>query len=117
MTVFGPDGGAASILTMMTSVHFRNTFRSAWILGPAMVFNRSFSEASHKNRAHFLEKSGCGMDLECLRRMTPKEVTATYVWNDDPSFRIRDQNDLPIQGILPEQLLVIDGNFGIFKYF
>lgn len=109
VTVFGPDGGAASILAMMSSAHFRNTFRSAWLLGPAMVFNRSFSESSHRNKAHFLEKSGCAFDLECLRKMAPKEVIDAYIWNEDPSFRIRDQNDLPIKGILPEQLLVIDG--------
>lgn len=109
MTVFGPDGGAASILTMMTSSHFRSLFRSAWLLGPAMIFNRSFTESSHHNRAHFLEKSGCALDIECLRRMTPKEVTGTYIWNEDPSFRIRDQNDLPIHGILPDQLVVVDG--------
>ncbi|XP_035214010.1 neurotactin-like, partial [Stegodyphus dumicola] len=110
VTVFGPDGGAASILTMMTSSHFQNTFRSAWLLGPALVFNRTFTDSSHHNRAHFLEKTGCAMDTQCLRKMTPKEVTGAYIWNDDPSFRIRDQNDLPIQGILPEQLIVVDGD-------
>ncbi|GBL90899.1 Cholinesterase [Araneus ventricosus] len=110
VTVFGPDGGAASVLTMMTSSYFRNTFRSAWLLGPAMVFNRSFSDSSHHNRGHFLDKSGCALDVQCLRKMTPKEVTGTYIWNDDASFRIRDQNDLPIQGILPEQLVVVDGD-------
>ncbi|KFM58027.1 Neurotactin, partial [Stegodyphus mimosarum] len=71
VTVFGPDGGAASILTMMTSSHFRNTFRSAWLLGPALVFNRTFTDSSHHNRAHFLEKTGCAMDTQCLRKMTP----------------------------------------------
>ncbi|GFR28969.1 carboxylesterase [Trichonephila clavata] len=109
VTVFGPDGGAASILTMMTSSYFRNTFRSAWLLGPAMVFNRSFTDLSHHNRGHFVDKSGCSVDVQCLRKMTPKEVTGAYIWNDDASFRIRDQNDLPIQGILPEQLVVVDG--------
>ncbi|KAG8189356.1 hypothetical protein JTE90_021859 [Oedothorax gibbosus] len=109
VTVFGPDGGAASILVMMTSPKFRSTFRSAWLLGPAMVFNRSFSDSSHHNKGHFMEKTGCAADTQCLRKLTPKEVTGTYVWNDDPSFRIRDQNDLPIQGILPEQLVVVDG--------
>ncbi|GIY18468.1 carboxylesterase [Caerostris extrusa] len=75
VTVFGPDGGAASILTMMTSSYFRNTFRSAWLLGPAMIFNRSFTDSSHHNQGHFVDKSGCAMDVQCLRKMTPKEVT------------------------------------------
>ncbi|KAF8791646.1 Carboxylesterase 1E like protein [Argiope bruennichi] len=85
-----------------------STFRSAWLLGPALIFNRSFSDSSHYNRGHFLDKSGCAMDVQCLRKMSPKEVIGTYIWNDDASFRIRDQNDLPIQGILPEQLAVVD---------
>ncbi|XP_054721977.1 cholinesterase 1-like [Uloborus diversus] len=106
VTAFGPDGGAASILSLMG----RNApFRSAWLLGPALLSKRTFLDASQHSGSHFSEKSGCGPDTSCLRNLSPKEVISSYIWNDDPTFRIRDQNDLPIQGILPEQLMVVDG--------
>ncbi|GIX90091.1 hypothetical protein CEXT_504101 [Caerostris extrusa] len=40
--------------------------------------------------------------------MSAKDVVETYLWKDEPSFRIRDQNDLPIQGIYPDQLIILD---------
>lgn len=83
-------------------------FRAAWLLGPAMTFNRTFNDLAQHNQAFFLARSGC-TNATCLRHMSARDILETYLGKDDPSFRIRDQNDLPIQGIYPEQLIVIDG--------
>ncbi|CAL1265778.1 unnamed protein product [Larinioides sclopetarius] len=108
VTIFGADTGAASIMALRASEQARGLFRAAWLVGPALTFNRTFEDLSQHNRAFFLARSGCKNDT-CLRHMSAKSVLETYFWKDEPSFRIRDQNDLPIQGIYPEQLIVLDG--------
>ncbi|GFQ81630.1 fumonisin B1 esterase [Trichonephila clavata] len=107
VTVFGADSGGASIMALRASEAARGLFRTAWLLGPAITFNRTFDDLSQHNRAFFLARSGCKNDT-CLRHMSAKAVVETYLWKDEPSFRIRDQNDLPIQGIYSEQLIVLD---------
>lgn len=108
--MFGTDSGAASIMALRASSAAQGLFRAAWLLGPAMTFNRTFDDLAQHNQAFFLTRSGCS-NATCLRHMTTKAVVETYLWKDDPSFRIRDQNDLPIQGIYPEQLIVIDSEY------
>ncbi|KAG8185550.1 hypothetical protein JTE90_017556 [Oedothorax gibbosus] len=108
VTVFGGDSGAASIMALRASESARGLFRSAWLLGPAVTFNRTFDDLSQHNRAFFLARTGCN-DSTCLRRMSAKQVADSFLGKDEPSFRIRDQNDLPITGIFPEQLIVVDG--------
>ncbi|GBM89375.1 Carboxylesterase [Araneus ventricosus] len=107
VTIFGADTGAASIMALRASEQARGLFRAAWLIGPALTFNRTFEDLSQHNRAFFLARSGC-KNGTCLRHMSAKSVLETYFWKDEPSFRIRDQNDLPIQGIYPEQLIVLD---------
>ncbi|XP_076334503.1 para-nitrobenzyl esterase-like isoform X1 [Tachypleus tridentatus] len=106
ITVFGGDAGGASILAMMTSPVSRQLFQKAWLTGPALIFRRTFPEANRHNEAFFLRRSNCS-DQNCLRKLSDKNVINYYLGKDDPSFRIRDQNDLPIQGIYPEQLVVV----------
>lgn len=108
MTLFGADGGAAAILSLMTTNEAQNLFRSAWLIGPALYFNQTFFDASRDNGRYFLKRSGCH-DASCLRSASPKQITEFFLGKSDPSFRIIDQNDLPIQGIFAEQLIVIDG--------
>ncbi|KFM76584.1 Neurotactin, partial [Stegodyphus mimosarum] len=108
VTLFGPDAGAASIMALMTSPKAQGLFRSAWLVGPTMVFNRTFEEVTAHNKGLFLQRSSCS-DARCLRKSAAQDVIAAHLGKDDASFRIRDQNDLPIQGIFPEQLIVIDG--------
>lgn len=110
VTLFGSDSGATSILALMTTNEVDNLFRSAWLVGPALYFNQTFLEASRENGRNFLERSGCH-DVGCLRTATAKEITQHFLGKNDPSFRINDQNDLPIQGIFTEQLIVVDGKF------
>ncbi|RWS15414.1 acetylcholinesterase-like protein [Dinothrombium tinctorium] len=107
VTVFGPDAGSASILALMTNPDAKKLFRSSWLIGPALYMNQSFETVSHHNHNHFLVNSGCN-DAKCLRTLSAKNVTQSFLGRDDPSFRINDQNDLPIQGIFTEQLIVVD---------
>ncbi|RWS30206.1 para-nitrobenzyl esterase-like protein, partial [Leptotrombidium deliense] len=107
VTVFGADAGGASILAIMTNADSKRLFRSAWLIGTALFANQSFESVSHRNHNHFLVNSGCN-DAKCLRKLSAKNVTQAFLGKDDPSFRINDQNDLPIQGIFSEQLIVVD---------
>ncbi|XP_054707902.1 carboxylesterase-like [Uloborus diversus] len=108
VTVFGADSGAASILALQSSEIAKDLFRSAWLLGPSFTFNRTFEDLSQHHRAFFLARSSC-TNATCLRHLPAHTIAETYLWKDEPSFRIRDQNDLPIPGIYPEQMIVLDG--------
>ena len=108
ITLFGPDAGAASIMALMNSPKAQGLFRSAWLVGPTMVFNKTFEEVNTHNKGLFLHRSKC-KDEMCLRKTDPQEIITAHLGKDDASFRIRDQNDLPIQGIFPEQLIIMDG--------
>ncbi|CAL1278444.1 unnamed protein product [Larinioides sclopetarius] len=108
VTLFGPDAGAASIMALMSSPKAQGLFHSAWLIGPTMVFNRTFEEVTTHNKGLFMQRSGC-KDAQCLRKGVAQDIIAAHLGKDDASFRIRDQNDLPIQGIFPEQLIVMDG--------
>ena len=109
VTVFGPDSTGATIMAMMSNQGVsQSLFQSAWIMDPAVFMNKSMDEVSRKAQDSFFLRSGCD-SLSCLRSLSPESVTKIFLGNDDPSFRINDQNDLPIQGIFPQQLIVIDG--------
>ncbi|XP_064480403.1 para-nitrobenzyl esterase-like [Ornithodoros turicata] len=111
VTVFGADSGATMTLALLATSRHNKTkspFRSAWLLGPTFFLNRTFALASKHNGAFFQQRTGCKV-AACLRAMTPHDVLKAHLGKDDPSFRIRDQNDLPIQGIFPEQFMVVDG--------
>ncbi|XP_042899934.1 para-nitrobenzyl esterase-like isoform X2 [Parasteatoda tepidariorum] len=109
VTLFGPDAGAASIMALISSPKAQGLFRSAWLVGPTMVFNRTFEEVTQHNKGLFLQRSNCE-DARCLRKSAAQDIITAHLGKDDASFRIRDQNDLPIQGIFPEQLIVMDGD-------
>ncbi|XP_076311899.1 pyrethroid hydrolase Ces2a-like [Tachypleus tridentatus] len=109
VTLFGGDAGGASILAMMSSPVSKKLFQKAWLTGPALIFRRTFAEANRHNEAFFLRRSNC-TDQTCLRELSAQNVIKFYLGKDDPSFRIRDQNDLPIQGIYPEQLVIVGGD-------
>jgi len=110
VTLFGSDSGAAIILSIITNPDLRPLLSSSWLINPALYLNHSFSELSKHNRKQFLKHSGCD-SLECLRSLSSNQVIEYFLGKNDPSFRINDQNDLPILGIMSEQLITIDGNF------
>lgn len=109
VTLFGADSGAAIILAIITNPDLRPLFSSSWLINPALYLNHSFSEASKHNRKNFLKHSGCD-SLECLKSLSSHKVIEYFLGKNDPSFRINDQNDLPILGIMSEQLIIVDGN-------
>jgi carboxylesterase type B len=108
VTLFGADSGAAIILAIITNPDLRPLFSSSWLINPALYLNHSFSELSKHNRKNFLKHSECD-SLECLKSLTSYQVVEAFLGKNDPSFRINDQNDLPILGIMSEQLITIDG--------
>jgi hypothetical protein len=98
------------IMALMTNPDSRSLFRYVWLIDPALYFNRTFNEASNYNHNNFLSRSGCN-DIDCLYRLSAQSVLNAFIGDDDPSFVIKDQNDLPIQGMFNKQLIVIDGEY------
>jgi len=115
VTLFGSDGGSSIIMALMTNPDSRSLFRSVWLTDPALYFNRSFSESSNYNQNNFLSRSGCNQ-FDCLLRLSAEQVLKAFIGDDDPSNVIKDQNDLPIQGMFNKQLIVVDGK-NFFKLF
>ncbi|CAG2104079.1 unnamed protein product [Medioppia subpectinata] len=107
VTLFGSDGGSAMIMALMTNPDSRSLFRSVWLIDPALYFNRTFAEASNYNHNNFLSRTDCH-NIDCLYKLSAESVLKAFIGDDDPSFIIKDQNDLPIQGMLNKQLIVID---------
>ena len=109
ITVAGSDGSAGTIIALASNPLITgDLFSKVWLIGPALYANKTYESVSQKNLHNFQEKSGC-YNVSCLRDLSPQKVTKLYLGSDDPAFRINDQNDLPIQGIYPEQLINIDG--------
>lgn len=46
--------------------------------------------------------------LECLMSLSSEQVIRHYLGNDDPSYRLDDQNSLPIHGIFADQFVTVD---------
>jgi para-nitrobenzyl esterase len=107
VTLFGPDSGSAIILSIISNPNMRSLFHSSWLIDPAVYFNKSIWSASRDNNKHFLSRTNC-TNIDCLRSLPPSRVISSFLGKNDPSFRINDQNDLPILGILSEQLITID---------
>ena len=115
VTLFGADSGAALILAIISNPDLRQLYSSSWLINPALYLNHTFTEVSTHNRKNFLKHSGC-QTLDCLRSMSSTQVIEYFLGKNDPSFRINDQNDLPILGIMSEQLIIIDGNLKGFSF-
>lgn len=105
VTLFGADAGAASIIAHLTNPNSAGLFHSAWLVGPSVYVNQSFESASQHNHDSFMSLTNC-KNVDCLRKLSPDNVTKIFLGKDDPSFRINDQSDLPIRGIFPLQLIV-----------
>lgn len=107
MSLFGSDAGGASILALMTNPDSKSLFHAAWLIDPALYYNKTFTDAARRKGQSVLTRTNCS-DVHCLRKLHPRKVIEAYLGTDEPSFRIGDQNDLPIQGIFPEQLIIVD---------
>lgn len=108
VTLFGADSGAALILAIITNPDMRSLFYSSWLIDPAVYFDKSITTASNDNKKKFLKRTKC-KTIDCLRSLSRFQVINSFLGKSDPSFRIIDQNDLPILGIMSEQLITIDG--------
>lgn len=56
--------------------------------------------------------------VECLLSLSAQQASRIFLANDDPSYRLDDQNSLPIHGIYADQLVNIDGELvqGAFPF-
>lgn len=108
VTLFGADSGAALILAVMTNPKYRHLYQSSWLIDPAVYFDKSIAKASKDNKKNFLKRTNC-KTIECLRSLSAQHIIRAFIGKNDPSFRIIDQNDLPILGIFNEQLITVDG--------
>lgn len=107
VTLFGADSGAALILALMANKQYRSLLSSAWLIDPAVYFDKSLVKASKDNTKNFLKRTNC-KTIECLRSLSAQHIIRSFIGKNDPSFRIIDQNDLPILGIFNEQLITVD---------
>lgn len=46
--------------------------------------------------------------IECLMSLSSEQVVRHYLGGDDPSYRLDDQNSLPIHGIFADQFVTVD---------
>ncbi|CAG2174667.1 unnamed protein product [Oppiella nova] len=107
VTLFGADSGAALILALMSNHNYRSLYYSGWLIDPAVYFDKSIASASKENRKNFLKRTNC-QTIDCLRSLSAQHIIKAFIGKNDPSFRIIDQNDLPILGILGQQLITVD---------
>lgn len=115
VTLFGPDSAGAAILALSSNPTTSKLFSKGWMMNPTIYFNRSFESTAKRMHDSFMSRTSCST-ASCLRQLTPLQVTQYFLGHDDPSFRINDQNDLPIQGIFAQQLIVVDGDLVRFPF-
>lgn len=108
VTLFGPDSAGSVILGLASSPNVRvsRLFQRGWMMDPAVYYSHPSMSSMDKMYEAFLTRSGC-LNISCFWSLTPHQVTQHFLGMDDPSFRINDQNDLPIQGIFPGPSLII----------
>lgn len=116
--LFGPDSAAALPLALLTN-SARLTperaalFRAAWLVDPSVYYPRSWSQASaHYERLFGATSSTSGANdtlRERLESMSAEQVLRASLDADEPSYRLDDENSLPIRGVLADQFVVVDG--------
>lgn len=107
VTLFGADSGASSILAHLTNPLNGKLFTKAWLIGPSLYQKKPLTLIEN-NALTFINRTNCST-VECLQGIPADRLTLNYLGENDPSFRIIDQNDLPIIGIYPEQYIRLDG--------
>lgn len=50
-----------------------------------------------------------GALLDCLTKLPAEQVLRHYLAADDPSYRLDDQNSMPIHGVRADQFVTVDG--------
>lgn len=154
IVLFGPDSASALPLALLgresaqrrldpardarQQLHFRDLFRAAWLINPALYYELPYELASQHYERLFLNQSPCAKQnpnpnpnpssepqsepseppqgptnktsglLGCLMRLSAEQVVRNYLGRDDPAFRLEDQNGLPIHGIFADQFVTVD---------
>lgn len=68
---------------------------------------RGKHEMAETEQLHYLNQPFNEI-LECLMSLSSEQVVRHYLGNDDPSYRLDDQNSLPIHGIFADQFVTVD---------
>lgn len=112
LTVFGSDS-AATLLALLGNQQFRQSVSKVWLAGPAVYLNKQFSLnkflAKNRDQKNKSSKFNSCHTIKCFRELSPRDVIFGFLDGDEPEFKINDQNDLPIQGIFPNQWIIVDG--------
>ena len=112
LTVFGSDS-AATLLALLSNQQFRESISKVWLAGPAVYLNKKFSLnkflAKNRDQKAKSSKFNSCTTIQCFQELSPKDVIFGFLDGDEPEFKINDQNDLPIQGIFPNQWIIVDG--------
>lgn len=102
----------------------RNLFRAAWLTNPTVFYDLPYELASEHYQRLFQNQSACLKRAkssssstttkrdnlrDCLMQLGAEQVMRHYLGNDHPSYRLDDQNSLPIHGIFVDQFVTIDG--------
>ena len=115
LTVFGSDS-TATLLALLANQRFRESVSKVWLAGPAVYLNKQFSLnkflAKNRDQKNKSSKFNSCNTIKCFQELSPRDVIFGFLDGDEPEFKINDQNDLPIQGIFPNQWIIVDGAYG-----
>lgn len=118
LTVFGSDS-AATLLALLGNQQFRQSVSKVWLAGPAVYLNKQFSLnkflAKNRDQKNKSSKFNSCHTIKCFQELSPRDVIFGFLDGDEPEFKINDQNDLPIQGIFPNQWIIVDGELISFQ--
>ena len=119
LTVFGSDS-AATLLALLSNQQFRESVSKVWLAGPAVYLNKQFSLnkflAKNRDQKAKSSKFNSCKTIKCFQDLSPRDVIFGFLDGDEPEFKINDQNDLPIQGIFPNQWIIVDGKLLIKRF-
>uniref|UniRef100_A0A671U5G4 Carboxylic ester hydrolase n=1 Tax=Sparus aurata TaxID=8175 RepID=A0A671U5G4_SPAAU len=107
VTIFGQSSGGTSVWTLMMSPLAKGLFHAAVDMSGSYVYNATLEQAEYDNLV-FLKKTGC-KDLNCLRRLSIRQVLLAIPWQEYPSWAADDLVDLPVKGRFIGPVAVVDG--------
>lgn len=114
LTVFGSDS-AATLLALLSYDQFRENIFKVWLAGTAVYLDKQFSLSKflskNRDQQSKLTKFNNCKTIECFQNLSAKDIIIGFLGGDEAEFKINDQNDLPIQGIFPNQWINVDCKF------
>jgi len=122
--LFGPDSASALPLALMSNRKNQGLFHAVWLTNPTVFFNLPPKLANQHYERLIRSQSVCSLDhggstsrppndtsrlAECLMGLPGEQVVKEYLGQDDATYRLDDQNSLPIRNIFPDQFVELDG--------